>query len=97
MTERPRGLLLSLAAVLLATLTAAGCRVQRDGNTIRVRAPAGVLTDALREQRQHHKAVLLELLGVPQCCPICGDMTISSTASLIAYCWLKLCQSAIAA
>ena len=92
MTERPRGLLLSLAAVLLATLTAAGCR-----NTIRVRAPAGVLTDALREQRQHHKAVLLELLGVPQCCPICGDMTISSTASLIAYCWLKLCQSAIAA
>ena len=63
------------AVDLLATLTAAGCRVQRDGNTIRVRAPAGVLTNALREQIQHHKAVLLELLAVPQCCPICGDTT----------------------
>ena len=44
---------------LLITLRAAGVRVEVDSEGLRVEAPSGVLTDALREAiRQHHNALL---------------------------------------
>jgi hypothetical protein len=47
---------------LLLHLTAAGCQLTRQGDTLRVHDPRYVLTDALRQQIREHKAALLAML-----------------------------------
>jgi tubulysin polyketide synthase-like protein len=43
-------------------LTAAGCQLTRQGDTLRVHDPQYILTDALRQQIRAHKSALLALL-----------------------------------
>jgi hypothetical protein len=50
-------------AVLLQKLREIGCELRPEGDRLRVRAPAGVLTDELRSLIREHKAELLRLLS----------------------------------
>ena len=50
------------AAHLLEELTSAGVSLQADGAQLRIRAPKGTLTDAIREQLASHKEQLLDHL-----------------------------------
>jgi hypothetical protein len=63
-----------IPAELLAVLRAAGVRLSADGERLRCRAPAGVLTPELRSRLSEHKAALLAALknnpGLR--CPECG-------------------------
>ena len=47
---------------LFLRLTAAGCQLTRQGDTLRVHDPQHILTDALRQQIREHKAALLAML-----------------------------------
>ena len=47
---------------LFLHLTAAGCQLTRQGDTLRVHDPQHILTDALRQAIRTHKAALLALL-----------------------------------
>jgi len=47
---------------LFVHLTAAGCQLTRQGDTLRVHDPQHALTDTLRQQIREHKAALLVLL-----------------------------------
>lgn len=49
-------------AALLARLRALGVDLRADGDALRYRAPAGVLTPELRQELIEHKEELLELL-----------------------------------
>ncbi len=51
-------------AALLQKLREAGCEIVPDGDRLRVRYPAGALTDDLREAIRQYKAELLHLLSV---------------------------------
>jgi len=48
---------------VLTTLTALGCQVSAEGDTLRILDPHHALTDALRQQIHTHKAVLLAMLA----------------------------------
>ncbi len=50
------------AAALVAELHAMGVRLWAEGDRLRINAPKGVLTDALRARLKEHKAALLTLL-----------------------------------
>ena len=47
---------------LFLHLTAAGCQLTRQGDTLRVHDPQHILTDALRQAIRTHKAALLAML-----------------------------------
>ena len=47
---------------LFLQLTAAGCQLTRQGETLRVRDPQHVLSDDLRQQIREHKQDLLAIL-----------------------------------
>jgi hypothetical protein len=47
---------------LFLHLTAAGCQLTRQGETLRVHDPQHILTDALRQAIRTHKAALLAML-----------------------------------
>jgi len=51
------------ATELLTTLRHLGVTLAPDGDQLRVDAPAGVLTDELRQAMRTHKAALLDLVG----------------------------------
>ena len=51
-------------------LTAAGCQLTRQGDTLRVHDPQHVLTDALRQAIRIHKAELLAMLTSERCIPL---------------------------
>lgn len=51
------------ALALLQELQEVGCELRPEGDRLRVRAPAGVLTDELRSLIREHKAALLGLLS----------------------------------
>ena len=53
------------AAALLADLDAAGATVALDGDRLRLRAPRGVLTDALRVRVEAHRAGIVAALTMP--------------------------------
>jgi hypothetical protein len=48
---------------LFVHLTAAGCQLTMQGDTLRVHDPQHILTDALRPQIREHKAALLAMLS----------------------------------
>lgn len=50
-------------AALLQKLREIGCELRPEGDRLRVRAPAGVLTDELRSLIREHKGELLHLLS----------------------------------
>ena len=50
-------------AALLQKLREIGCELRPDGDRLRVRAPAGVLTEDLRAAIREHKVELLRLLS----------------------------------
>jgi hypothetical protein len=52
----------SAAATLLDTLRAFGAEVWADGDRVRYRAPAGMLTPSLKDALVRHKAELLSVL-----------------------------------
>jgi hypothetical protein len=52
------------AASILRDLTERGAQVFRDGDSLRVRAPRGMITESLREQLREHKPEILEMLAV---------------------------------
>ena len=64
---------------LIERLTAAGCRLQANGDQLWVRDPERNLTDDLRHAIRQHKPELLRLLrsgpanDKPEPCPTCGD------------------------
>jgi hypothetical protein len=50
------------ALALFLHLTAAGCQLSRQGDTLRVHDPKHILTDALRQAIRTHKVALLAML-----------------------------------
>ena len=51
-------------------LTAAGCQLTRQGDTLRVHDPQRILTDALRQQIRAHKAARLAMLTLERRIPL---------------------------
>jgi len=49
---------------LLAHLHSAGAKLTVDGDSLRCRAPAGTLTQELRDALRQHKQALIELLSI---------------------------------
>src|SRR5262244_803915 len=55
---------------LFLHLTAAGCQLTRQGDTLRVHDPQHILTDTLRQAIRTHKAALLAMLTLERRIPL---------------------------
>ena len=78
------------AATLLRDLTDRGVRLTRDGDSLRVRAPRGTITDDLREALLEHKPAILDLLAAAKIAATRRPVLHFRTSTFPANAWATL-------